>query len=146
MKLSTLDKRKRIALYVALNLALLACIPLFFVYKRIAQAYPEQFSCAFLETVGLYCPGCGMTRAITAMLGGHFLTALRAHPGAVVLAVYLAWLDLSLGLAAFGRRPFRFGRLESGWLISVGAVTVVWAILRNILLVVYGYDLLGGIV
>ena len=34
----------------------------------------------FLLMTGLYCPGCGGTRALKAFLRGEFLTSFRYHP------------------------------------------------------------------
>lgn len=38
------------------------------------------FPCFFALHTGLPCPGCGMTRAISALLQGQWQTALRLHP------------------------------------------------------------------
>lgn len=37
-------------------------------------------SCTFQSTIGLPCPGCGLTRALLAALHGNFQEALRLHP------------------------------------------------------------------
>lgn len=36
--------------------------------------------CTLYQYTGLYCPGCGGTRAVDALLHGHFLAALRFNP------------------------------------------------------------------
>lgn len=145
MKPKPLDKRKRIVLYVLINLAAIACVPLFFVYKRIAAAYPQLFACTLYEFFGLYCPGCGTTRALDALVHGRLFTAVRANPGAVMSAAYLLWIDIKLGISTFKSKPFIFGRPERVSLIVIAAVLVLWAIIRNLILIFCGYDLLGGI-
>ena len=49
--------------------------------------------CYFYQLTGLYCPGCGGTRAWIALLHGHFLHSLVYHPvvlyGTFVYLVYV---------------------------------------------------------
>ena len=145
MKQIKLNRKKKLTLFIAANLVAAACIPLFFIYREIAAAHSDVFGCHFLRVTGLYCPGCGATRALAALLSARPLTALRANPG-LVSAFFLAlWLDLRLGLAAAERLRFSFGRLERIWSISTATLLIVWAIVRNILLLAFGYDILGGI-
>lgn len=44
--------------------------------------FEERFftECAFKSATGLYCPGCGGTRAMDALFSGHFIKALIYHP------------------------------------------------------------------
>ena len=146
MKIKPLVKKHKIPLYILLNLAAIAAIPIFSVYKSIAAMYPEFFTCTFLNIFGLYCPGCGITRSVTAMLGGRIFTAIRANPGAVMSAAFLLWIDIKLGIAAFGKKTLVFKKFEQIWLIVIAVVFVLWAIIRNLILVFCGYDLLGSIV
>ncbi len=38
------------------------------------------YPCAFRRICGLYCPGCGGTRSVEALLNGRLLTCLAYHP------------------------------------------------------------------
>lgn len=42
--------------------------------------------CIFHLVTGFYCPGCGGTRAVKAMLTGHFLKSLYYHPAVLPTA------------------------------------------------------------
>ena len=143
MKNKLLRNEKR--LFVALNLAAIACVPLFFLYRELTAAIPWLFECHFLRLTGLYCPGCGSTRALAALLTGRPLVAIRANPGFISALLLALWLDLRLGLAAAGKTKFKFGKPEKIWGTVTLVIYFIWAIARNILLVSYGYDLLGGI-
>ncbi|MDD6428583.1 MAG: DUF2752 domain-containing protein [Lachnospiraceae bacterium] len=46
------------------------------------------FLCIFHEVTGLYCPGCGGTRALRFLLHGHPLLSLWYHP-LVIYGVFL---------------------------------------------------------
>lgn len=39
-----------------------------------------QIPCVLLSLFGIYCPGCGGTRAVDALLHGHLLLSLWYHP------------------------------------------------------------------
>lgn len=36
--------------------------------------------CTFKSVTGLYCPGCGGTRAVAAFIQGHWARSFRYHP------------------------------------------------------------------
>lgn len=56
---------------------------------------PEQVSffppCPFHFVTGLFCPGCGSTRALHHLLRGHFLNALAYNPLAVIFIPVIIW-------------------------------------------------------
>lgn len=43
--------------------------------------------CLFFKVTGLYCPGCGGTRSVIALLNGNIWTAFKYNPGVVSLAI-----------------------------------------------------------
>jgi hypothetical protein len=78
-------------------------------------------SCAFHKLTGLYCPGCGSTRAIHALLHGDVASAARFN----ILAV--CGLP-ALGLIVLWRRAAIHPVV--GW--TALGVAVLFGILRNI--------------
>lgn len=51
------------------------------------------YPCLFHRISGLYCPGCGGTRAVKALLEGHFIDCLFYHPFVFYCAVmYLLFM------------------------------------------------------
>src|SRR3954466_12905048 len=87
--------------------------------NRSGAAFP---ACPFHATTGLWCPGCGMTRATYALLHGEFGAAFSANlflPVFAVLAVagWVTWF-----LPTIGREPPRpIWRLPVGVWIGFGA-------------------------
>ena len=49
------------------------------VYGILGRLLPE-IPCPFDYMLGVYCPGCGGTRAVTALAHGHLLQAVWYHP------------------------------------------------------------------
>ena len=80
--------------------------------------------CIFRKATGIYCPGCGSTRALRALFGGDFFAALRYNPFSVsVLFALPALLVL--------RRP-QFRALYYRLAVVVCAFVLVFTVLRNV--------------
>ena len=77
--------------------------------------------CMFYQWTGLYCPGCGATRALSALIHGDITASLHHNilliPGGAMLAVLIVKPEISL------KRPVA---------VAIAAVVIGFAILRNI--------------
>ena len=83
------------------------------------RLYPR---CLLHEWTGMYCPGCGTTRALTQLLHGHWLAAMRLN------AVMVIGLPLLGVLYATGR----LDRIRPVWIWTLLAFLVVFGVLRNL--------------
>lgn len=86
--------------------------------------------CPFHALTGLYCPGCGSTRALHALLHGEVVQALAMNPLLVVALPVLA----AMALNAAGWRP---GGSEAVWRALSKPKLWLWlllgyAVLRNL--------------
>ena len=113
---------------VALFVAIIAVGVVFFFFNPVTTAfYPK---CLFHEMTGLYCPGCGSTRALYSLMHGEFREALRDN-ALVVLALPL--LGAMLLARAFRRRPpIAARRFKLGWLILLLTGIIAFGVARNI--------------
>ncbi|MCI8516940.1 MAG: DUF2752 domain-containing protein [Hungatella sp.] len=106
----------------------------------------QGFPCLFHALTGLYCPGCGGTRAVGYLLHGDLIKSLQYHPLPVCMAT--AALIRAAGYlsrrirkdGSCGDRGQRQQVLAMIW-AWVGILLVNWAI-KNWFLVVMGIDLL----
>lgn len=57
---------------------------------------PVPFTCPFLATTGLPCPGCGLTRAMVHLAHGDLKSSWRRH-----------WLGIPLGVVLILQTPYR---------------------------------------
>jgi hypothetical protein len=90
-------------------------------------------TCPFYELTGLWCPGCGLTRATHAVLRGDVGAALGFNLlfpfflGAIVVG-WLAWVR-----AALGRSPIRWVTRIPPWSgFVIAAAFAVFSVLRNL--------------
>ena len=96
-----------------------------------AAIYPE---CLFHEATGLYCAGCGGTRAAAALVRGEFWQAVAYNPLTVfvLLPVLLAWLGDCAWHAFTGRRLIAWSRLPWWSLLALGLLLAGFTVVRNL--------------
>ena len=89
--------------------------------------------CAFHNATGLWCPGCGLTRGMHALLNGHVGSALASNVLTPIALVAIAWLLVSWTRTSWGRPPLRLPRRVQRVLVVAGpAVALGYGVLRNI--------------
>lgn len=83
MKLKTKDD------YIFVSLLITSIIIIFFVllYKYIFNNSFSISSCFFYEHLGIYCPGCGCTRAFLSLLNFDFALSLYYNPVVLYCAI-----------------------------------------------------------
>ncbi len=106
-----------------------ASIPLYVADPVRVGFFPR---CPIYALTGLYCAGCGTTRALHQLLHGNLRAAFRFNPLALVLLHVFAYSFLSLTLEAFkGKALPRLFRTRLSIRLLIGAV-MAFSILRNI--------------
>lgn len=102
------------------------------------------FSCRIRENLGLYCLGCGGSRAVLCMLRLRFISAFRLYPPVPIAALCLLVADIfALRTLLFGKKmPTR--RFGIAVLILCLTAVILQCIVKNALLL-QGIDILGDI-
>jgi hypothetical protein len=87
--------------------------------------------CQFHRITGLNCPGCGMTRALYALLHGNFSTALRDNALFLLVLAAAAARGLWLGMKKIrGSAGGEFFPAKFLWPLLV--IALVFTVLRNL--------------
>ena len=137
------NKARRVFLWC--HAAALCLIPLFFLYRFALTLLPAGMSgCLLHDYLFLYCPLCGGTRAVEALLHLDFLLALRYNAFVVCVILALLVADVIAWVRFFRRRAPLF-RVR-GWVWIAGAIALVlFGILRNYLMIAHGIDPTGDL-
>ena len=93
--------------------------------------YVTLLPCPSYTLLHIYCPGCGSTRAVGALMHGDVLLSLRQNPAIVVMLLLAALYYLEFALKVWGVR-FRIPPLHNWKFIA--ALLVLWvayAVVRN---------------
>lgn len=118
--------------------ALAAAAALAVLYLCILREFLPRVPCFFSTFLGIYCPGCGGTRALSAMLQGHFLRALWYHPFIPYFVfIYFGFL-LTQGLHKLGIKRIRGWKFHYWYLWTGLAILTVNFIVKNILRLKFG--------
>lgn len=100
--------------------------------------------CVFHAITGLYCPGCGGTRAAEAFFKGKFLLSFCYHPIVLYGAVIYGWFMISHTIQSISRGKCRIGmRYKDAYLWIALAIVIINTAVKDIALTAFHTDLLS---
>lgn len=99
--------------------------------------------CRVMEHLGVYCPGCGGSRAVMALLRLDLAGCFFYSPFVFTAFMLLLGADLSVIAALIENDPTPVRRFNLNWLLVLPAVLILTCLVRNVLLLGFGIDLLG---
>lgn len=134
-------KLSRTLYYICLLIiAVIFIIIIIFKLLNIDTSYilDGQSRCFLLEYAGLYCPGCGGTRAVIYLLHGHILKSIYYHPIVVYTAAVMICFVASHTINIITRGKTWAMQFSPWYGYMAIAIIVVQCIVKNILFV--GFD------
>ena len=113
---------------VVIAAALLVAVASLVILRRFEPTDSSFFpKCVLHQWTGLHCPGCGTTRALSALAHGQLWNAMRSNPLLIVGG------PIIFALIWFQRKRERSGGLASPRLCwTLFAVVVIYFIARNV--------------
>lgn len=101
--------------------------------------------CGLVTIFHIYCPGCGGTRALFAMLHGHFMESLYYNPAVVLGALLVIYYEVAV-IVTLVKNNGKIYYYRKATLVYIYLVIVFgYAIIRDVLLLWKGIDMLGNI-
>ncbi len=124
---------------------ILLCILLFPLYRYLTDLLPPLLTgCVLHNRLFLYCPVCGGTRAVEALLRLDLLGALRMNAFVTLGILTAVAIDAWAWIRFFQKKSPYF--CINPWFWVVMAVSLVgYTVLRNLLMVVWGVDPTGDL-
>jgi uncharacterized protein DUF2752 len=91
--------------------------------------YPQ---CPIHQYLHIDCPGCGSTRALSAILQGHLIEAFRFNALFTLALPFAALWAAGLYIRSLKRRPFAWPHPRPATLYAALAITVIFTVMRNL--------------
>jgi hypothetical protein len=93
-----------------------------------SRFYPR---CPVYETFHIYCPGCGGTRAVSALLHGRLMDALHSNPLVVLLLPLVLAFVAVAWFRAIRDTEFRWPDVPGIWVKAALAAAIAFMVIRN---------------
>lgn len=101
--------------------------------------------CPLHALTGYYCPGCGGTRAVAALLDGAWLLSLRYHPLVLPAAAAFLWFMASQTAERVSRGRIAIGmHFREIYLWAALAILLANCLIKNLALFIWHVDLMPG--
>lgn len=93
---------------------------------------PDFFPCLTYNYLGIYCAGCGSSRAIHQLLHGNFVLAFRYNPLMLLSMLFFLYAGAKIQInRLLGRTPPRFFATSASVYTAL-IILVLYTVLRNL--------------
>lgn len=115
------------------SLSTTAGIGSLYAYKFINAKYGIGIPCPIRAVTGFYCPGCGITRCVFALLGGDIKRAFRYNQFVFCLLPFLLfYIVYHLYIYILNKKDNIFNRIPNVFYIVLLVIAIGFGIIRNI--------------
>lgn len=135
-------KTHRLVILILFNLSILGVALLYNLLFEEKLLTVFSVGCAFKNAFGIYCPGCGGSRSLNALLNFRLLRSFIYYPAIPYTAAVILLFDIDLLFALIKGRGL-CGRFYYKAFLGVPIIIMANFLLKNILLLAFGVDLLN---
>lgn len=107
---------------------------LFVLYIGVVEPLLPQNGCFFWNILHLYCPGCGGTRSVHALMRGDVLLSLWYHPLVVYTVIVFGGFMLTNTLKRLHILHIKGWKFHNWYLYAALGIVITNWVLRNVLL------------
>ena len=132
-------------MYITGICVFITAIPALLLYRWLSAHLPFfGIPCLLHTLTGYYCPGCGGTRAVYALLRLELFRAFVYHPLVPYGAAVYAWFMVSHTIERLSRHRLSVGmRYHPGWLWAALVILAVNVVIKDGALLFFGVDRLA---
>ena len=95
------------------------------------------YDCWIHKRSGIYCPGCGGTRAFFAILHGEVITSFFYHPVVLYMGSLYAVFMLRGAIHYLSKGKYPFMKFRLGYIYTAVGITIAQFLIKNICLLVF---------
>lgn len=122
---------KKITLYRIITILIPVTAVIAILMRQQIIALTKYFpACVFYSYYRLYCPSCGNTRSVTALLNGNLAASLRYNLSIPIFALLSLLAYIELAAMSFGKQIRLLPRKLSFYLCLIALMVIYW-IVRN---------------
>lgn len=132
--IKNIEKFSRHCYYICLGIIFLIALFLIFIHYfhlDLLKIFPP---CPFYETTHYYCFGCGGTRAVNAILHGHFIKSFLYHPFVIYATVVVCFFMISHTLSIITKNRVKAMIFNPGYFYFGAAMIIIQCIIKNIII------------
>lgn len=97
--------------------------------------------CVFYTLTGYFCPGCGGTRSLRALLSGKLFVCAVDFPMIFYAAVVFAWFMIGQTIDRISRHRIPIGmRYRHAWVYASLAIVVIHFVVKNLFYIKTGVE------
>lgn len=97
--------------------------------------------CVFHTLTGYFCPGCGGTRSLKALLSGRFLVCAVDFPMIMYAAVVYAWFMISQTIEKVSSHRIPIGmKYRHAWVYASLVIVIIHFIVKNLFYIKTGIE------
>lgn len=104
------------------------------IFSYLNNVYDIGLFCVFNKLTGLYCSGCGMTRAVLSLVNLDFYQAFRYN---IFSIIFLPIISIYLFVWIFDKKNIINKKIMTSMWIAIVFLLVIYGVIRNIPLFSY---------
>ena len=136
----TLTKINQIKFKIQTIVIILMTIVWFFLlFFHVYPTHLNPGKCFFYYNFGIFCPGCGGTRAFEYMLYGNFLKSFIYHPVVMITVFFLVFSEISYLTYFLTRGKILFYELTVKHFIAIDLIFIINFIIKNLIVLYFNY-------
>ena len=142
---NTNDKNKLLRDFLIVNITGGVCmLAMFFGMLLQVKGIIPKTSGAFYGITHMYCPGCGGTRSLFSLLKLNIKKSICYNPAVILGGVLILYYEITFIMTLLDKEGRKYYCKSPVIIYIYIAVVLIYTILRNVLLIAFGIDLLAG--